>query len=128
MFAFFTAAPPDRVWSALTDAAQTAEYLYGVALRSDWTPGAGIVACFHGRQVLAGEVLCARPPHHLSYLLRASEAPAVYVTWLVRATEAGTVCNVEIDEADGPQRIELENVWLPVLAALQRVLTSDPGP
>jgi len=131
-FAFFTTAAAGRVWRALTDPTQTREYLYGLALTSDWIPGSPIVASFQDRPALLGEVLCAQPHHRLSYLLRTPEAPPVYVTWLVREAAGGSICSLQIDEPDASEPTEIEDIWLPVLAALQRVLTPDerslPGP
>jgi uncharacterized protein YndB with AHSA1/START domain len=127
VFAFFTSAAPDRVWSALTDPTQTRAYLHGLALLSDWTPGSPIVASFQDCPALLGEVLCAQPPHRLSYLVGAPEAPAVYVTWRVRVAAGGTICSLQIDEADASDTIEIEDIWLPVLAALQRVVMPDEG-
>jgi hypothetical protein len=51
---------------------------------------------------------------------------AVYLTWLVRPAPGGCVARLEIDEpdtADSPQ--DAEDVWLPVLAALQ-LLVNPP--
>ena len=130
MFAFFTAAAPDRVWNALTDPTQTRAYLYGLALMSDWIPGSPIVATFQDRPALHGEVLCAQPHHRLSYLIRTPEAPAIYVTWLLRVAAGGTICSLQIDETDTSEPTEIEDIWLPVLAALQQVVTdegSSPG-
>jgi len=50
----------------------------------------------------------------------------VYLTWLLRSAPGGCVVRLEIheiDHADTPQ--EAEDVWLPVLAALQRLV--NPG-
>ncbi len=125
-FSFFTGAEPMAVWTALTDAAQTPRYLYGLALQSDWEPGSPIVASFRDRPALTGEVLCVDPHHRLSYLIRSPEAPAVYLTWIVRVREDGCICTLQIDETDATEPTELEDVWLPVLAALQRTLTPFP--
>jgi len=126
VFSFFTDAAPVRVWSALTDAAQTSKYLYGLALRSSWAPGSPIVASFRDRPALQGEVLCAHPHDRLSYLIRSPAAPAVYLTWLLRVSDDGCICTLQVDEADASEATELEDVWLPVLAALQRALTPSP--
>jgi hypothetical protein len=72
-------------------------------------------------------VLHAQCHERLSYLLQAGPGdPPVYLTWRLRPAPGGCVVRLEVDEvdhADTPQ--EAENVWQPVLAALQ--LLADPG-
>ncbi len=127
MFAFFTHAAPIRVWNALTDPAHTRLYLEGMALRSDWVPGSAIVASFRGDPTVLGEVLCVQPHHRLSYVIRPPEASAVYLTWLLRGREEGCICRLHIDEADPSDIAELEEVWLPILAGLQRSMEASGG-
>jgi hypothetical protein len=76
---------------------------------------------------LGGRVLCARPGQRLSYLLHAhAEDPPVYLTWLIRGCESGTVVSLQVDEIDCPDSAaEAEEAWLPILAALQRQLAGD---
>lgn len=123
-FSCFAAADPDRVWACLTDDALIARYLYGLALHSQWTPGAPIEArATDARSVfVGGEVLCRHVGRRLSYLLRsAEEDPPVYLTWLVRPAPGGSVVTLRIDEVDGVDcPADTEDVWLPVLAGLQR--------
>jgi hypothetical protein len=69
-------------------------------------------------------VLCAQPPRRLSYLIRPPGASAVYLTWLLRVSGGGCVCTLQIDESDTTEPTELEDIWLPILATLQRVLIS----
>jgi len=123
-FSCHTPADPEQVWVALTDADRTGSYLYGLAARSSWEPGADIALHHDGRVRLTGRVLCARPGERLSYLLQAEEGdPPVYLTWLIRPTMAGCTIRLEIDEIDSPDSVEdAEDTWLPVLAALQRQL------
>jgi uncharacterized protein YndB with AHSA1/START domain len=120
VFAFFTNATPVRVWHALTDPVQTRVYLEGMALQSDWVPGSAIVASFRGDPTVLGEVLCVQEHHRLSYVIRPPEASAVYLTWLLRRRGDGCICRLHIDEADTSDIAELENVWLPIVAGLQR--------
>ena len=126
MFAFFTDATPVRVWDALTDPAQTRIYLEGLALQSDWLAGSPIVASFRGEPTVLGEVLCVQTHHRLSYVIRPLEASAVYLTWLLRAGVGGCVCRLQIDESDTSDMAECEDVWLPIMAGLQRAV--DPVP
>ena len=132
-FACFTAASPARAWAALTAPHETGGgYLYGMACRSTWQPGAPIdcravqspasVLC-----ALTGEVLHVVPPCRLSYILQSGpEGPAVYLTWQVRPCPGGSLVRLQIDEfecSDNDQ--EIEERWLPVMAALQALLARD---
>jgi uncharacterized protein YndB with AHSA1/START domain len=126
VFAFSTDATPVRVWHALTDPAQTRIYLEGMALQSDWVAGSAIVASFRGEPTVLGEVLCVQPHHRLSYVIRPPEASAVYLTWLLRRRVQGCICRLQIDEADISDIAELEDVWLPIVAGLQRSVDALP--
>ena len=126
-FCCHTDADPDRIWAALTDPCQTARYLYGLAAHSSWQPDAAIELRYRGRVRLTGRVLCVRPPERLSYVLSsAGQDPPVYLTWLIRGHGSGSVLRLQIDEVDGSDcPTDAEDTWLPVLAALQRLLNSD---
>ncbi|HEV7205045.1 MAG TPA: SRPBCC domain-containing protein [Jatrophihabitans sp.] len=121
-FSCFAPAHPERVWDALTDAALTGRYLYGLELHSQWQPGSPIEArATDDRTVfVGGEVLCRHTGTRLSYLLRSSAAdPPVYVTWLLRSAPGGSVVTLQIDDLDAAAcPIDTEDVWLPVLAGL----------
>ena len=127
MFAFFTGATPVTVWRALTCPEQTRTYLEGLALQSDWRAGSEIVAPFRGEPTVLGEVLCVQTHHRLSYAIRPPGASAVYLTWLLRPQAEGCICRLQIDEADPSDIIELEDVWLPILAGLQRTVATEPA-
>jgi len=127
-FAFFTSAGAFEVWSALTDHEQTTKYLYGMSLHSEWVPDAEIQVRVQDQVPLQGQVLCAWPHRRLSYFLHAPDASPVYLTWLIRPHPSGAVCRLTIDEAEeGDGSVDLEDVWLPILDALQRHLASRPA-
>jgi uncharacterized protein YndB with AHSA1/START domain len=126
VFAFFTGAPPLRVWHALTDPAQTRRYLEGMALQSTWEAGSAIVVSFRGEPTVYGEVLWVQAHHRLSYVIRPPEASAVYLTWLLRRRAEGCICSLQVDEADPSSVTELEDVWLPIMAGLQRCVDAQP--
>ena len=124
VFAGHVRADPALVWTALTDPGQTAAYLYGLAAHSTWLPGDLIEFRAEGQTVVVGRVLHARYQERLSYLLQSGPAdPPVYLTWLLRPAPGGCTVRLEVDEVDHPDSPQdAEDVWLPVLAGLQRVL------
>jgi uncharacterized protein YndB with AHSA1/START domain len=127
-FSCFAPAAPHLVWVALTDAAVTPRYLYGLAARSTWRPDADIEFAATGGHTLLGRVLHIDEPHRLSYLLQSGpDGPATYLTWQLRPCHDGSAVRLQVeggvvDEDDDDE--EAENVWLPVLAALQAVLST----
>jgi len=127
VFAAHIRADPALVWTALTDPGQTTGFLYGLAAHSTWVPGEPIEFRLDGRPAAIGRVLHARCHERLSYLLQAGPGdPPVYLTWLLRSAPGGCVVRLEIheiDHADTPP--DAEDVWLPVLAALQHLV--NPG-
>ena len=124
VFAAHIHAGPALVWTALTDPDQTAACLYGLAAHSTWVPGDPIEFRLAGRVEAIGRVLHARCHERLSYLLQAGPGdPPVYLTWRLRPAPGGCVVRLEVDEPDtagSPQ--DAEDVWLPVLAALQLLM------
>ena len=124
VFAFFTDATPARVWRCLTGAPQISAYLEGMALQSDWVEGSVIFASFGGEPTVLGEVLCVHTHHRLSYVIQPPAASAVYLTWLLRRSAEGCICTLQIDETDRSDSAELEDVWLPILAGLQRCVAA----
>ena len=126
-FGCCTPAAPDEVWDALTNASRTRTYLHGIAVNSTWEAEATVTADYDGTIGLTGRVVCSRPGERLSYLLQAqSTDPATYLTWLIRPSPTGTTINLVIDEPDTPDTSQdAEDIWLPVLDALQRQLRSQ---
>ena len=128
-FAAWTRADPEVVWTALTDPGQTAAFLYGLAADSTWIPGAPLhFRCGDDDAIqVSGRVLCVRRPERLSYVLQSTpDDPPVYLTWLIRPGPGGCTIRLQVDELDAADsRDDAEDVWLPVLAALQAIV--DPG-
>ena len=133
-FRCFTPVDPSRVWTALTDGQETGRYLHGLVADSSWCPDAPI----HFRaapiqpesqSMLVGRVLCAQPYRRLSYFLRSGpEDPSTYLTWQLRCCPGGSTVHLQVDHAEWTDTDEeAENTWLPVLAALQTLLSGD-GP
>jgi uncharacterized protein YndB with AHSA1/START domain len=126
-FAAWTRADPEVVWTALTDPGQTPRFLYGLAAHSTWIPGAPIdFRCGEDVQV-SGRVLCVQRGERLSYVLQSAPAdPPVYLTWMIRPGPGGCTIRLQIDEIDAADSLqEAEDIWLPVLEALQQLV--NPG-
>jgi uncharacterized protein YndB with AHSA1/START domain len=123
-FAGHCPADPSEAWAALTDAARTPDYLYGLALHSTWAPDASIEGRYGNAVTITGRVLCARPGERLSYVLAAgADAPPVYLTWLLRPHPDGCTIRLLVDEIESADTADdAEDTWLPVLAGLQQAL------
>jgi len=98
VFAAHVRADPGLVWAALTDPGQTTAFLNGLAAHSTWIPGDPIEFRVGGRTEAIGRVLHVRCRERLSYLQVD-----------------------EVEHADSPQ--DAEDLWLPILAALQFLLS-----
>jgi uncharacterized protein YndB with AHSA1/START domain len=150
-FACFIPAEPEQVWEALTDARHTSAYLYGLAAHSTWEVDAPIdfqaagqaeehsagQAEEHseeqsegqagGQGSLIGRVVCVQRHCRLSYFLQAGpDDPPTYLTWLTRPSPGGVTVRLYIDEIEcGDDEEGAEDVWLPVLTALQQHLSAQ---
>ena len=126
-FAAWTRADPEVVWTALTDPGRTPEFLYGLAADSTWIPGAPLHFRHGGDVQVSGRVLCVQRNERLSYVLQSAPAdPPVYLTWMIRPGPGGCTIRLQIDEIDTADSLqEAEDIWLPVLEALQRLV--NPG-
>ena len=134
-FRCFTPVDPSRVWVALTDGRETCRYLHGLVAESSWCAEASIrfrTAPVHpeSHSTLAGRVLCVQPQRRLSYFLRSGpEDPSTYLTWELRSCPGGSTVHLQVDRADcADSAEEAEDTWLPVLAALQTLLSRPEPP
>lgn len=102
------AAPPEKIWEAITNPDWTRRYFYGTAVRSEFRRGARIVyENADGGLAIEGEVLESDPPRRLvtTALFRfdedaARERPS-RVTWEIAAR--GDRCRLAVvhDDFDG---------------------------
>ena len=125
-FSFLSGAAQDRVWNALTCPEASARYLHGMSLESEWAAGSPVHLRAPAGHVARGEVILAVPPRSLSFALEQGIAPCRIITWDLRAHPDGTVVRLTIDDVDGDCDEEVEDAWLPVVAALQGIL-APPG-
>ncbi len=102
------AAPPEKIWEAITSADFTRRYFYGTAVRSDFRRGARIVyENPDGSAAIEGEVLELDPPRRLvtTSVFRFDEEAArerpSRVTWEI--TPRGDRCRLTVvhDDFDG---------------------------
>jgi uncharacterized protein YndB with AHSA1/START domain len=129
-FQCFTAVDPSKVWVALTDGQGASRHLHGLVAESSWCADASIqfrAGPGRGPILVGGRVLFTQPPRRLSYLLKArAEDPSTYVTWQLRPCSGGSIVHLQVDQAEcADTKEEAENTWLPVLAALQSLLSRD---
>jgi uncharacterized protein YndB with AHSA1/START domain len=123
-FTFRTRATPEEVWSALTCPVTSRQYLHDMSLVSEWEPGSPVELHGPDGHSATGEVVAAARPHRLSFALEQGTAPCRIIGWDLRAHPDGTVVRLTVDDVDGDSEEEVEDVWLPILTALQSVL--DP--
>jgi uncharacterized protein YndB with AHSA1/START domain len=130
-FTCATNADPAVVWAALTEPDLTRRYLYGLAAHSCWKTDAPI-EFRHESLVLQGHVMRVDPNCRLSYCLSAGpDDPTTYLTWQIRTCPVGSTIRLQIDETNpfepgAPEDEEdMEDIWLPVLAALQLLLAEN---
>jgi len=131
-FRCFIPVDPCRVWIALTDGQATSRYLHGLVADSSWCADAPIHLRAaplqpEGQSLLAGRVLCALPSRQLSYFFRSGpQDPCTYLTWQLRSCAGGSAVRLQVDQPEcADTEEEAENTWLPVLAALQTLLSPD---
>lgn len=101
VYSVFIQAPPERVWRAITDGAETAKYYFGTAVTSSWEPGAPLTYAYPDGSVAAdGKVLEIDPPNRLRMSFHArwdpeieAEGP-VEMAWVLEAQGPATKLTV----------------------------------
>jgi len=129
-FSFFTRADTCQVWALLTGAGNSIGYFHALDISTSWRPGAPIR--FRGSSdpdaappVLTGSVLCVQPRSRLSFYFSSGPGdPRTYMTWELRPSMSATVVQLQVDQVDCLDTVaDAEDAWLPVLAALQELLS-----
>jgi uncharacterized protein YndB with AHSA1/START domain len=129
-------AAPDRVWEAMTDPRQVAEYMMGSQVDSDWEPGSPITwtGQLDGKSYQdKGEILQAEPGRllevtHYSPRMGAEDVPESYHTVRYELSESGTGTAVTLtqDGCDSPEQAEqFSQSWQGMLDGLKRVAESS---
>ena len=85
VYSIYVEAPPDRVWQAITDGAETERYYYGTRVNSTWKPGEPVTYDYPDGTVAAdGEVLAVDVPNRLEITFRARWDPEMEAEGFVR--------------------------------------------
>ena len=129
VFEIYIKATPERVWEAITDPEQRAKYSFGVATRSDYTPGSAYESGVPGViDIAAGENLEVDPPRRLVQSFNAlwsddvKAAGSSRVTWELE--QVGTSCQLTVihDQLPEDANSELWGGWPMILSGLKTLV------
>ena len=124
------AAPPERVWTALTTAEFTEQYWHSTRIRSDFKDGSPVEFLQDGEVCVTGQVLRADRPRELTYTWlfcrnpeTCNETPS-RVRFLLKEIPVGTELTVLHDGFDpGSKTLEMiTQGWPYVIAGLKTLL------
>jgi uncharacterized protein YndB with AHSA1/START domain len=120
---------PERLWQAITDPDERAKYNFGLAVRSEWTPGSRYEGSAPGAGILCeGENLEVDPPRRLvqTFTARWSEEVAregaSRVAWEIEPVGDSCRLLVRHDELREGANEELFGGWPMVLSGLKTLL------
>ncbi len=134
VFEIYIKATPERVWEAITDPEQRAKYSFGVATRSDYTPGSAYESGVPGViDIAAGENLEVDPPRRLVQSFNAlwsddvKAAGSSRVTWELE--QVGTSCQLTVihDQLPEDANSELWGGWPMILSGLKTLIETGEG-
>ncbi|MGB8651249.1 MAG: SRPBCC domain-containing protein [Mycobacteriales bacterium] len=131
-FHLLTQARPEQVWATLTCPTLSTQFLHGLSAESTWVTDSPVHLTSPQGWQLTGRVLWSEPPVRLSLTIEDSQQACTYLTWELRRVggascgSSGTVVRLRVEEspAGTTDDEELEDAWLPALAALETVLRS----
>jgi len=127
------AAPPRRVWRALTDPDEIEKYMFGSQVVTDWKPGSSIVwkGEYEGKKYEdKGEILEFEPQRrlkvtHFSPLSGQEDAPENYHTLLYELDAHGTTTHLALSQDNNPDEEAAEHSranWEKMLSGLKEVV------
>ena len=127
------AAPPERVWAALTEPDQVRQYLMGTELKTDWKPGSQITWSgeWDGKDYVdKGKVLEVEEARRLVYthyspLSGAEDTPENYHTlwWSLEEVSGGTQVVLHQDNNASPEEADRNrDTWEQVLASMKKLV------
>ncbi|MCP4896153.1 MAG: ATPase [bacterium] len=130
------AAPPEKVWRALTTAEFTRQYWHSTRVQSSWKVGSRVEFLVENDEVgCEGEVLVCDPPRELSYTWSfprnpetKDEAPS-RVSFLLEELTQGTKLTVTHDHfpEDSKMYPMISHGWPSVIAGLKTLLETGHG-
>ena len=130
VFEIFIKTTPERLWEAITDPKQRAQYSFGVETRSDYAPGSRYEAVHPAAAmtIAEGENLEVDPPRRLVQTFTAlwseqakAEGPS-RVTWEIEQVEDSCRLTVVHDQLREGANAELYGGWPMILSGLKTLL------
>jgi len=132
------AAPPEDVWTALTEPSAIKRWFFGVDTETDWVPGNSLVhrGEWQGRPYEdKGTIVRFDPPTmlihtHWSPMGGLPDEPENYqqVRWSLEPREGGTVLTItETNLPSEDAKAVSEQAWAAALDGLKRLLEGDEG-
>jgi uncharacterized protein YndB with AHSA1/START domain len=126
----------DRVWKALTDPEQIAQYMMGARVTTDWKEGSPITwqGEWQGKPFEdKGRVLIAREPELLKYghTSGTAQRPEEEHIVTIELKEVGGVTHVRLTQDNNPTeeaRKHSEENWTLMLDGLKKMLGEAPVP
>ena len=127
VFEIYIKTTPERLWEAITDPEQRAQYSFGVRVDSDWTPGSRYEAVHPGASftISEGENLEVDPPHRLVQSFNALWSDDVKaegtsrVTWEIEPVADSCRLTVTHDQLREGANDELYGGWPMILSGLK---------
>jgi len=127
VFEIYIRTTPDRLWEAITDPEIRAKYNFGVAVRSDWTPGSRLemTSPRAGAPLGEGEVLEAEPPRRLVHTMTATWGEDVRaegrsrVSWEIEPVGDSCRLTVVHDQLRDGANEQLYGGWPMILSGLK---------
>lgn len=127
------AAPPERVWQALTDPEEIAQYMHGSRVSTDWRPGSAITWSgeFDGKPYEdKGTVLEAEPGSrlvltHFSPLMGGDDVPENYHTVRYELSDSGVGTSLSLTQDNNSseeQAAQFSRNWQGMLDGLKQVV------
>jgi uncharacterized protein YndB with AHSA1/START domain len=130
VFEIYIKTTPERLWEAITDPEQRAQYSFGVQTKSDWTPGSSYEAVHPGGpvKIAEGENLEVDPPRRLVQSFNALWSDDVKaeatsrVTWEIEPVADSCRLTVTHDQLREGANDELYGGWPMILSGLKTLL------